>query len=127
MQILPDVHNTDHSQTISRKGLEQPPGLRPLSNLSSNSANTEGSRSSFADQTLRTLAALDPSLDITFLLAPSQSSQHGGIELALGKASESEALTLGQPEVQYVSTEQQGNSRQNELLRLERRAQEELL
>ena len=49
--------------------------LRPVSNLFSSSGRTEESLSAYADQTLRFLAALDPSLDIIFLPAPDQVSQ----------------------------------------------------
>ena len=40
-QALSDDQNVDNPQTISEGGLEQPPGLRPSSNLSSSSGNTE--------------------------------------------------------------------------------------
>ena len=48
------------------------PGVRPLSNLSSSSGNTEESLSTFAEQTLHHLAQMEPSLDVTFLSAPSR-------------------------------------------------------
>ena len=91
-KFLSDDHNVDNPETVSEEGVEQPPGLGPLSNLSSSSGNTEESLSAFADQILRKLSVLDPSLDITFLSAPDQTSQQVGVQLAPGKVSESEAL-----------------------------------
>ena len=40
---------------------DAPTGPRPLSNLSSSSGNTEESFSTFAEQTMHTLAHMDPS------------------------------------------------------------------
>ena len=77
--FLPDVHNVEKPQTASEEGVEKPPGLCPLSNLSPSGGNTEESILAFADKTLRTMAALGPSLDITFLSAPEQTLQQGGI------------------------------------------------
>ena len=48
---------------------------RPSSNQSNSSCDTEGSLTFYADKTLRTLAANDPSLDITFLPPPAGSIQ----------------------------------------------------
>ena len=45
---------------------------RPDSNQSTSSGNTEESLTTYAEQTLRTLAAEDPSLDISFLPTPTE-------------------------------------------------------
>ena len=45
---------------------------RPDSNQSTSSGNTEESLTTYAEQTLRTLAAGDPSLDISFLPTPTE-------------------------------------------------------
>ena len=63
--------------------------------MSSSSGKTEESLTAFADSTLRTLAANDHSLDISFLPAPEQYSQpelHGVSPI---KASESDTLLEG--------------------------------
>ena len=68
-QSLSEQH-ADPSHVARPTGTDSFPGLRPLSNLSSTSGNTEESLSTFAEQTLHNLAQMDPSSDITFLSAP---------------------------------------------------------
>ena len=66
--------------------------LRPASNMSSSSGATKESFSVYADNTLRSLATNDPSLDITFLSTTTQVPQSIELEPEPAKASESEAL-----------------------------------
>ena len=101
----------DNSHLIEKDGTVPHPGTRPLSNLSSSSGNTEESLSAFAGQTLRALAHLDPSLDITFLTSTSEGFQQRELEPTTGKASESEVLTTVQPKIQKIDIEQQGTTR----------------
>ena len=86
-------------------------GTRPLSNLSSNSGNTEESLSTFADQTLRTLAHLDPSLDISFLAASNEGSQQRELGPSTSKVSESEVPITIEPKIQKIDVEQQNTIR----------------
>ena len=74
-QELPNRQHRNNSQPTGEGGAALQLGTRPLSNLSSSSGNTEESLSAFADQTLRTLAHSDPTLDISFLTAPNEDSQ----------------------------------------------------
>ena len=76
VQGLPERH-ADPSQENRPTEIDALPGVRPLSNLSSSSGNTEESLSTFAEQTLQHLAQMDPSLDVTFLSAPSKGFPQG--------------------------------------------------
>ena len=71
--LAQDLSSRQHSDNFQL--FEEDGTARPLSNLSSSSGNTEESLSAFADQTLRTLVHLGPSLDITILSAPNESFQ----------------------------------------------------
>ena len=84
--------------------------LRPPSNMSSSSGNTEESLTAFADTTLRILAANDTSLDISFLPAPAQTSQPEQQGMALIKASVSETLSLDHLEARREIPGNQGTS-----------------
>ena len=86
------------------------PELRPLSNLSSNSGNTEESLSTFAEQTLRSLAQIDPSLDVTFLSALDKTPSQKEAESNPLKASESEALSSSQSRAGQTKVGQQKNT-----------------
>ena len=82
--------------------------LRPASNMSSSSGATEESFSVYADNTLRSLAINDTSLDITFLSTTTQVPQSRELELEPVKASESEALETGQHKNQQDDPKEQG-------------------
>ena len=69
-----------------------PDDLRPSSNQSTSSGYTEESLAAYAYQTLRTLASLDSSLDISFLPAPENTSQLDGDTSKPQMASELELL-----------------------------------
>ena len=70
--------------------------------MSSSSGKTEESLTAFADSTLRTLAANDPSLDISFLPAPDQPSQPELHGISPMKASESETLRPNEVETHHT-------------------------
>ena len=67
---IPQLENitegTAQSAQTEMNGLQI--DIRPPSNKSNSSCDTEGSLTAYADRTLRTLAAQDPSLDITSFL-----------------------------------------------------------
>ena len=92
---MPDRH-ADPSQGNRPTEIDVLPGVRPLSNLSSSSGNTEESLSTFAEQTLHHLAQMDSSLDVTFLSAPSKGFPQGEAGPHPPKVSESEALSASQ-------------------------------
>ena len=96
-------------ESANKEGSERLPEQLPLSNLPSSSGNTEESITAFADQTRRTMASLDPSLDITFLSGSEPTTSHDVTELYPGKVLESEQLTRDCAEVQD-NVEQQGTS-----------------
>ena len=97
--------NKDHDVLDSQLTLTKEDNLtlRPPSNMSSSSGNSEESLTTFADSTLRTLAANEPSLDISCLPAPVQFSQpelHGVSPI---KASESETLRPDEAESRHTA------------------------
>ena len=70
---MPSEEHPNETDKVPRFAQEDPyetyevtTALRPSPNLSSSSGNTEESLSVYADQTLRPLKALDPSLDNQF-------------------------------------------------------------
>ena len=67
-QSLMDQQPDEQHQVPEGDGAGLHPDARPPSNFSSSSGNTEESMTTFASQTLRTMARQDPSLDITFFL-----------------------------------------------------------
>ena len=79
--------------------------VRPPSNFSSSSGNTEESMTTFASQTLRTMASLDPSLDITFLATVHDGSPQKCSGPSMDKASESEAVIAKQPKTRRADAE----------------------
>ena len=85
--------------------------VRPPSNFSSSSGNTEESMTTFASQTLRTMASLDPSLDITFLATVHDGSPQKCSGPSMDKASESEAVIAKQPKTRRADAEGEGSSR----------------
>ena len=85
--------------------------VRPPSNFSSSSGNTEESMTTFASQTLRTMASLDPSLDITFLATVHDDSPQKCSGPSTDKASESEAVIAKQPKTRRADAEGEGSSR----------------
>ena len=101
-QNLPNRQHRDNSQSTGEEEATLQLGIRPLSNLSSSSGNTEESLSALADQTLRTLAHSDPSLDISFLTAPGENSQQKELEPTASKVSESEVPITIQPGIQKL-------------------------
>ena len=102
-QSLPNRQHRDNSQSTGEEGATLQVGIRPLSNLSSSSG--------FADQTLRTLAHSDPTLDISFLTAPDENSQQKELEPTASKVSESEVSITIQPRIQKIDVEQQSATR----------------
>ena len=65
--ILPTSENSGVAEEINTAPKEPVVVMRPDSNQSSSSGNTEESVTSYAEKTLRALAGDDPSLDISFL------------------------------------------------------------
>ena len=110
-QSLPNRQHRNNSQSTGEEGATLQLGIRPLSNLSSSSGNTEESLSAFADQTLRTLAHSDPTLDISLLTAPDENSQQKEPEPTASKVSESEVLITIQLRIQKIDVEQQSATR----------------
>ena len=91
---LPQPEDNDQEAVQEdQTGSDNLPGdLRPSSNQSTSSGNTVQSLAAYADQTLRILASLDPSLDISFLPAPENTSQLDRDTSKPRTASESELL-----------------------------------
>ena len=106
VQGLPERH-ADPSQGNTPTEIDALPGVRPLSNLSSSSGNTEESLSTFAEQTLHHLAQMDSSLDVTFLSAPSKGFPQGEAGPTPLKVSESEALSASQSGTEQANIGQQ--------------------
>ena len=84
--------------------------VRPPSNQSNSSCDTEGSLTAYADQTLRTLAAHDPSLDITFLPVPIDNSRPEVDGIARQKTSMSDVLQKEGNGSQPDSPKEQGST-----------------
>ena len=82
--------------------------LRPASSMSSSSGATEKSFSVYADNTLRSLAINDPSLDNTFLSTTTQVPQSRELEPEPAKGSESEALETSHQGKQQDDPKEQG-------------------
>ena len=79
------VHGVIENLLIPAK--EDNVAVRPPSNMSSSSLNTEETLTAIVDTTLPTLAANDPSLNISFQPTPAQVPQSGQHEIAPMKAS----------------------------------------
>ena len=110
-QDLSNPQHLNNSQPTEEEGVALQLGTRPLSNLSSSSGNTGESLSAFADQTLRTLANSDPTLDIRFLTVPNEDSHHKELEPSISKVSESNVPVTIQPRIQKIDVEQQSTTR----------------
>ena len=105
-QGLPERH-AGSPQENRPTDLDALPGIRPLSNLSSSSGNTEESLSTFAEQTLHHLAQMDPSLDVTFLSTAGKSFSQRKARSHPPKVSDSEGLSTPQSGTEQANVGQQ--------------------